>query len=551
MRAATWWLTCLVLLALVACTPDGDDTAATRPQPQAGPTEAGSAPVSVVEGGTVVVAVPDAPATLNPWLAEPDSGAALVARPMLAPLWRILPDGTYEPWLLAEEPTVRGGGQDEPFSVTYRIRDEAVWSDGHPVDGGDLLFTLRSCLDVAPQQGCATVDIERSRADGKQATVVFERPNAQWRTLMSSLPVLPEHELRGRDLASTWTRQISVSSGPFRFASATSGERLTLVRNDRWWGEPARLDRIEFRFGEHTDVSAIADGAVDVAGMPAAPDIVDQARADTRVRVDIAPGPRWLALDFNMATPQLRTSQIRRALAQAIDRATVVTELIRPVSSEPSAPDALPGGPPPADAQTPALPTHDVAAAARALDAAGCPVGGDGVRACARQPLELTLVTTDDDWQQPILAEYVQTQLAGVGVRVVLPDAPVEQPSQAASEAAGQAGAWDLRIATVTRAEDPAVGGRRWQCGDPANTQSFCAPQYDTIMRRAAGTVDGDARSDLHAEAALLLAQQLPTYPLYEIPELLVHARTVRGPRFNPGPWAMTWNVEEWARTAD
>lgn len=553
MRTATWWRVCALLWVLAgACTPGADDVVAERPQPRAGPTAVGSEPVTTVEGGTVIVAVADEPATLNPWLASPDSSVAAITRPMLAPLWRVRPDGTFEPWLLADEPTVRAGGETEPFSVTYRIREEAVWSDGHPIDGDDVLFTLQTCLDAAPREDCAAVDMGRSRAEGKQVTVVFQRPTAQWRTILSGLPVLPEHELRGRDLAITWTRQVSVSSGPFRFGSSTPGERLVLVRNDRWWGEPARLDSIEFRFGERPDVAAITGGAVDVAQMPAAPDVVDRARADSRVRTAIETGRHWLAFDFNLTTPVLRSPQVRRALAQALDRATIVTELIHPISSEPAALDVLPGGPAAADAQTPVFPTHDATAAARGLDAAGCAVGPDGIRVCGQERLELILVTTDLDWQQSILAEYVQSQLSDLGVRVVLGSEPsADSPSASPSAPAVGTGSWDLRIATVATAEDPTFGSRRWLCDDPANTQSFCDAQYDTLVQRAAETLDGDVRSDLHAQAALLLARELPTYPLYEIPAMLVHADTVRGPTPNAGPWAMTWNVEEWARTAD
>jgi peptide/nickel transport system substrate-binding protein len=553
MRAATWLQACVVLCVLAgACTPDADDAVAERPQPRAGPTQAGSEPATTVEGGTVVVAVAEEPATLNPWLASHDSNVAAIAHPMLAPLWRVRPDGTFEPWLLADEPTVRAGGQGEPFSVTYRIREEAVWSDGQPIDGGDVLFTLQTCLEVAPRDDCAAVDIGRSQADGKQVTVAFERPIPHWRTILSTLPVLPRHELRDRDLATTWTHQVSVSSGPFRFGSSTPGEQLVLVRNERWWGEPARLDSVAFRFGDSPDVATIAEGAADVARLPATPDVVDGVRADPRVRTAVETGRHWLALDFNLATPVLQAPQVRRALAQALDRATIVTELIHPVSSEPAVLDALPGGPTPADAQAPAFPTHDVAAAARGLDGAGCPVNQDGRRVCGREPLELILVTTDPDWQQSILAEYVQSQLEDLGVRVIIESEPsADVPSASPSESPVGSGSWDLRIATVATAEDPTYGGRRWRCDDPANTQSFCVSQYDTLVQRAAETLDGDVRADLHAQAALLLARELPTYPLYEIPAVLVHAATVRGPTPNAGPWGMTWNIEEWARTAD
>jgi peptide/nickel transport system substrate-binding protein len=560
-------LVCGVLWALLAgCTPGGrDDTPRARPPPNADPTGAGSETVSTVEGGTVVVAVDEEPATLNPWITDGDGVAGMITRPMLAPLWRVHPDGTSEPWLLAGEPVAQGDGDSEPFTVTYRIRDEAVWSDGEPIDGDDVLFTLQTCREVTRDETCAAVDLDASSAEGKHVTVAFERPVAAWRTLMSSLPVLPEHELRGRDPHTTWTRQATVSSGPFRFARWTPGERLVLERNERWWGEPAQLERIEFRFVDGMAVTELGAGAADVAQMTATPDVVDQVRAHPDLQASVAAGRRWVALDFNGATPQLQSPLVRRALAQAIDRATIVAELVAPVDSGADVLDELPGGPAAAESDGPLFPTHDINAARRALDAAGCASGDDGVRRCGGEPLELDLLTateesaeagsTDEDadlrteFQLDIVGEYVQSQLAEIGVAVRRMDPPAASASEPPSQPTGNA-TWDLRITSVTTAPDAAIGDGRWRCDDAANTQSFCHPRFDTLTQQAAETVGRGARADLEAQAAALLSNALPTYPLYELPELLVHARTVRGPVLNAGPWGSTWNIEEWARTA-
>lgn len=66
-----------------------------------------------------------------------------------------------------------------------------------------------------------------------------------------------------------------------------------------------------------------------------------------------------------------------------------------------------------------------------------------------------------------------------------------------------------------------------------------------------ARTLDPGERAALVARAELLLARDRPTYPLYDVPVMLTHRTTLRGPALNPGPWGLTWNTEEWARTAD
>ena len=223
----------VLLLAMVGCTPASDDAVAdVEPSPRPIPSEVTSVRATPVSGGTVIVALPDEPTTLAPWMAPDDGPLGEIIRPVLAPLWRVRPDGTRERWLLAQEPTVRRATATTPFTVVYRIRDDAVWSDGETIDGRDVLFTLETCLRAAPRDDCAGVDPTHSRADGKRAIVAFERPLADWQRILTSLPVLPEHVLRGQDPATTWTRQIAVASGPFAFSSWTPGRRLVLERNE-------------------------------------------------------------------------------------------------------------------------------------------------------------------------------------------------------------------------------------------------------------------------------------------------------------------------------
>jgi hypothetical protein len=43
----------------------------------------------------------------------------------------------------------------------------------------------------------------------------------------------------------------------------------------------------------------------------------------------------------------------------------------------------------------------------------------------------------------------------------------------------------------------------------------------------------------------------VPTFPLYEMPVMVVRSATVRGPTLNATAWGPTWNIEQWARTAN
>lgn len=528
----------LLLAAMTAAACTGGPEPVAGPEPERDPaadvvTGSGRAAPPPVAGGMVRVRAPAEPPTMNPWAAPGDASVGLVSLPVLAPLWRTGPDGAVQPWLLAGEPDVTTDDDGTP-TVVYEVRDDAVWSDGQPVDGRDVLFTLDACralpVEARGGQPCGAVDVAASGADGRRATVVFTRPVGAWRTLLADLPVLPEHVLGGADIRDVWAHALPVSSGPFRFASWTRGERVVLVRNERWWGDRPPLDRIEIVFDRTAGIAALLDSSIDVTAIDATLANLERARASARVRVAVAAGPAVEALDFNVASPRVGRAAVRGALAAALDPDVLVDEVVRPI-----VPSARPRRrllfDPAAGA---ADPTASADVGAGDLAGVGCRIGADGLAVCDGARMRLRLDTTDASRPHRVVAEYVTSQLAEVGVEVV---------------DAGQGGGWDLRLGTIDTA-DPLTMGRRWRCDGAANAQAYCNPALDDLLDRAAQLPPGDERAAVLADADLLLARDRPTYPLYPVPQMLAYRSAVRGPAINDGPWGVTWNAEQWARTA-
>jgi hypothetical protein len=126
-----------------------------------------------LEAGTVVMGVDQEPSILNGWLGEGNLQAThTLELAMLYPLWRLTPDFEYEPLLLEGEPEVT----EDPFTVTYRLKDEATWSDGVPITAEDIRFTLETCLNddfaIAVRAGCEKVDLQASEVvDDKTFTM--------------------------------------------------------------------------------------------------------------------------------------------------------------------------------------------------------------------------------------------------------------------------------------------------------------------------------------------------------------------------------------------
>jgi peptide/nickel transport system substrate-binding protein len=102
-------------------------------------------------GGVAVVADDQYPTTLNPFAPGGDNFiTTIIGQAWMTGAWDIDAETLDRvPEVVVDLPTVSNGGvvvdEDGSMTVTYVIRDEAVWSDGVPISGEDLAFTVDGC----------------------------------------------------------------------------------------------------------------------------------------------------------------------------------------------------------------------------------------------------------------------------------------------------------------------------------------------------------------------------------------------------------------------
>ncbi len=106
--------------------------------------------------GEVKIIYWQAPSILNPYLSggtKDIESAALVIEPM----GRYDQNGDMVPYLAAEIPTVENGGVSKDLtSITWKLKEGLLWSDGSAVTSADLVFTADYCMD--PEGGCAQLE---------------------------------------------------------------------------------------------------------------------------------------------------------------------------------------------------------------------------------------------------------------------------------------------------------------------------------------------------------------------------------------------------------
>ncbi|HEV3365720.1 MAG TPA: ABC transporter substrate-binding protein, partial [Acidimicrobiia bacterium] len=244
-----------------------------------------SAEVALRAGGTVTYAADVEPKNFNLRSASGnDAGVNNTLRRVLPAVWRTTP--TFE-WVLDTDVVTSAhmtpASGDTPQTIVYQINPAAKWSDDRPLTADDFIYAWQvqqpdaKDVDGKPIQrfsapGEDTIRSVSGSPDGRTVTVTLKQPFVEWKSIFSR-PLIPSHiaqevgfntgfqDLRGRKIS-----DVVLSAGPFRIQDFQPGQHLTLVRNEKFWGKPAVLDSIVFRFvGESSDtVTALNNRDVDV-----------------------------------------------------------------------------------------------------------------------------------------------------------------------------------------------------------------------------------------------------------------------------------------------
>ncbi|GAA3220063.1 hypothetical protein GCM10020256_25680 [Streptomyces thermocoprophilus] len=276
----------LAVTVLTGC--GGEDEAG---RPLAGQDIAQAARGKIADGGTLRWAVDAVPDTLNTFQADADAATTTVAQATLPSMYTL--DELGRPQRNADYLESAKVVETEPKQVVlYKLNQQAVWSDGREIGAADFAAQWRalsgkdSAYWTARNAGYDRIEkVERGDND-LEVKVTFSRPYADWRSLFS--PLYPKEVMGTPDSFNDGARRkLKVTAGPFNVKQVdVKAKDVVLTRNPRWWGEPAKLEKIVLHaVPRDKRVDALAEGAVDLAPV----DAVDARRITGAARGNAGP----------------------------------------------------------------------------------------------------------------------------------------------------------------------------------------------------------------------------------------------------------------------
>jgi peptide/nickel transport system substrate-binding protein len=125
---------------------------------------------------------------------------------------------------------------------------------------------------------------------------------------------------------SSYATEHPTGTGPFKFGGFDkANQTVTLVRNDDYWGEKAKLDKVIFKIipDENARKQELRSGTIDGYDFPSPADY--KSLKDDGFNVAVRPAFNILYLGINQKNnPALKDIRVRQAIAYALDRDSLV-----------------------------------------------------------------------------------------------------------------------------------------------------------------------------------------------------------------------------------
>ncbi|GBD49711.1 ABC transporter substrate-binding protein [Methylopila sp. Yamaguchi] len=423
---------------------------------------------------------------------------------------------------------------DDGRAYTFHLRPDVRFHDGTPFDAEAVRFNLDRLLDPKhPSADAGPFPLAFFLAPVMAVEVldpltVRLRLDEPYAPLLAHLayPIGYMVSPAAAKAAGKAFGRAPVGTGPFRFERWESGRQVALVRNEAYWGDKPSLARIAFRPipDANARASEMLAGGIDLM-VEVPPDQLGSFRDPARFALHEAPAPHLWFLILNAVEGPLRDVRVRRAVNLAIDKRTIVENVLSNAATVPSGPISPAFG----AAHDPALEPypHDPERA-RAL-----------IREAGAQGATLTLLAAEggSGMLEPLaMATAIQADLARVGLKVAIET--FEWNAYLARVNGGLKGAAMAEMAWSTNDPDtlPYLALRSEAAADKGgfNAGGFSDPELDRLIDAARGETDAEARAGLYRRIDRLTHDAAPWAFVASAKQTAVTARGVEGLTLEP-----------------
>lgn len=312
--------------------------------------------------------------------------------------------------------------QDDGKVIVFHLKKGVKWHDGAPFTAHDVEFTYKKLIDPAvktPYSG----DFERIKdfdvLDDHTVKVTYKEPFAP---ALSSwgMWIMPEHLLKGEDLNKTRFGREPVGTGPYKFKSWKTGDKIELVSNHDYFEGRPYIDRYIYRIipDEATTFLELQTQGVDMSTLTPLQFTrqTDNNFFKGHYNKFKYPSFGFTYMGYNLKDPKFQDLRVRQAINYAVNKQEIIDTIFFGLARPTTGPFMLDSWAYNKDvSQAP----YDPSQAKKLLQEAGwVDSDGDGWVEKDGKEFEFTVLVNQGNAERQRTAELMQKYLKAIGIRM-------------------------------------------------------------------------------------------------------------------------------------
>lgn len=296
--------------------------------------------------------------------------------------------------------------QLDDLTWKFELRQGVKFQDGTPFDANAVKKTFQRLLDpelAVPQANDFAMVKDVEVLDKYTVQFHFKYPFSPFLSILSSVEgsIISPKLL---DLNKKGELKQMVGTGPFALDSWKSNDQFVLVKNNQYWGNMPKLEKVTFKVVPETStrISMVETGEADVAEQVPVSEI-DRIMSSNTMKLYRSESLGVEFIGFNTKKKPFDDVRVRQAISYAINKEDIISGVynnIGKLTNTPITPGML--------GSTPDIKgyPYDPNKAKDLLKEAGYP---NGIK---------TTIWTSDKKEMVTLAEVIESQLKGIGIDV-------------------------------------------------------------------------------------------------------------------------------------
>jgi peptide/nickel transport system substrate-binding protein len=436
---------------------------------------------------------------------------------------------------------------DDGLTYTFTLHDGVLFHDRRQMSSADVKYTLDLVFASNFAKSASFYDTDKrsyiksvEAPDPRTVVVTLTKP---WIGLLSNLvpiAIIPKDSYESQ-------KTHPLGTGPFRFVSYDNAQQVVdLDRFPQYWEGASKLETVRVRV--ISDMNALQAelqaGRVDIAPLPTSlsPDAVKRLEQDPNLQVKVFNGSNIYLLTINTASPPLDNVKVRQAIAYAIDRESLIKNLLLGLGK--IAHSIIPEE---SWAYSPGQTySYDPARAKKLLDEAGFPdPDGDGPRMRFDKPIVYKLSGSSIAGRQ--YAGVIQNSLKTVGIPV-----EIQTPEQNTFLDELRRGNFQIAYSQwVGGNQDPifykdlfATSEIPTETRPSRNRSRYSNKELDALLEEAVNTFDRQKGVELYKKIQDIVSRDVPVFPLWYGSNVVIAKKNVQNIQVNAsGDWGFVRNL--------